>query len=166
MGRQIQIAMTRIDEDAFLRFVRKTAEIRIFGIFTQTQDLLWVNSFDETLTGHWIYSLWNLKFPWDPTYGQVTRAKDPKDNGKWYVSNTNVAPIIELTRSAVDERKYGRLYWGKDFSAPKGLGYDVEAFGKWFDMVIRWVRKNGQRDRTDRSSPYFLPDAWKNRKTN
>ena len=165
MGRQIQIAATQGDEDAFLSFLRDTAAVRIFGSFAATPEALWVDTFDPNLTGHWGYSIWNTTFSWKPEYSQVTRARDPKQNGHWYVRNKQTAPVIEFSRSDVAHRRYGRIYWAKEFSAPHGLAYDVDAFSKWYDLIVRWIRKNGQRDKTDHHSPYFLPDAWKTRMT-
>ena len=38
----------------------------------------------------------------------------------------------------------GRIYWGKNSSAPEGLAYDVSAFEKWYERVVRWLRKQRQ----------------------
>ena len=154
MGRQIQIAATLQDEHDFLGFVRKTADVAILGMFEQSKDDIWVGTFHPDLMGHSSYSIWNQAFPWTPEYGQ-TKAK-----GLFYISNTNTAPVIEFSRSDVPQRKYGRVYWAKDFSAPEGLDYDIRAFGRWFDRIVRWLRKEGYKDANDPCSPYFLPDAW------
>ena len=90
----------------------------------------------------------------------MTKSKKPEQNGLYYVANDNIAPVIEFSRSNLPTRKYGRIYWAKYFSAPDGLIYDVDTFSKWFDQIVRWVRKHGQKNRQDNYSPYFLPDAW------
>jgi hypothetical protein len=160
MGRQIQVVATAADESAFLAFLRESAEIAIIDTFTRTRDALWVDEFNPELIGHWIYKIWNKAYPWQPEYRQTDKAENPNNNGLFYVSNTDIAPVIEFTRSDVPRGKCGRIYWGKDFSAPHGLDYDTDAFGKWFDKVVRWVRKNGRKDQNNVYSPYYLPGAW------
>ena len=81
MGRQIQIAATLQDEHDFLGFVRKTADVAVFGVFTQSKEDLWVGTFHPDLVDHSSYSIWNRGFPWTPEYGQ-TKAK-----GLFYISN-------------------------------------------------------------------------------
>jgi len=160
VGRQIQIAMTSVDEEEFLAFLRESADIAIFGSFTQAPDDLWVDGFSPELMGHWTYHIWNKAYLWWPEYGRTYKAENPDHRNFFYVSNSNDAPVIEFGRSDVARRKYGRIYWSKYFAAPRGLDYDVDSFGKWFDKIVRWVRKNGRKDHDDYYSPYFLPDAW------
>ena len=54
----------------------------------------------------------------------------------------------------------GRIYWAKFFAAPKGLCYDVEGFTKWYDRVVRWIRKEGRQIEKGSYNTYYLPDAW------
>jgi hypothetical protein len=80
--------------------------------------------------------------------------------GWYYIRDKWTAPAIEFSRSNLENEQYGRIYWAKHFMAPNGLDYDVEAFSKWFDKVVRWVRKHGKRPINSAYKPYFLPDAW------
>ena len=161
MGRQIHIASILNDEKQFLSFIKNTAEIAIFECQAETREKLWVKDFSENLEGHYKYSIWNKSFPWKPEYGQVIKSKDPNQNGLFYVSNSHDAPIIEFSRTNMVNRNYGRIYWAKFFSAPDPLDYDVDAFSKWFDKIVRWVKKKCKRDSSDPYSPYFFENAWK-----
>jgi hypothetical protein len=162
MGRQVGIAATSIDEESFLSFLRETAEIVLIESFAEAIDQLWVESFASDKIGHWTYAIWNKGFPWTPTYGRVSeKAHDKRMIGWYFVANLGTAPVIEFTRSDISKQQYGRIYWAKDFSAPHGLSYDVEAFVQWYDTIIRWVRKYGKKLSRGAYEPYFFPDAWK-----
>jgi hypothetical protein len=82
--------------------------------------------------------------------------------GWYYVSNTSIAPILELSRTDPKTLGPGRLYWGRDFSAPDGLPYDDRLFARWIDRVWRWVRKQGRKSpRAGFGEAYYLPAAWR-----
>jgi hypothetical protein len=161
MGRQIQIAATPVDEERFLAFLREGTDIAILECFSVSREELWVESFSASLQDHRSYCIWNKAFAWEPEYNQVRNARPSSRNGLWYVSNKEVAPVIDFHRSDVPARKYGRIYWVKDFAAPDGLSYDVAGLGVWYDGIAKWIRKHGKRKQGDRLSPYFLPDAWR-----
>lgn len=159
MGRQIALAATRADEQVFLAFLRGTAEIAILESFAETQDKLWVDNFSPQLNGHWTYTIWNKSFSWEPAYKRIgNKSVDPSMIGWYYTSNRDTAPIIEFSRSDIAHNKFGRVYWAKDFAAPQGLVYDTDRFSKWFDDIVRWVRKAGRRDK--KTGVYFLSDAF------
>lgn len=161
VGKQLQVAMNLADEQAFLSFLRCSTDIAIFESFAPTLSDLWVETFAPGLSGHWFYGIWNKNFPWNPEYGTIgDKAHDPRHIGWKYVANRNIAPVLEMSRSKVLASKYGRLYWGKTFSAPNGLSYDEESFRKWIDHIWHWVRKNGKKDKQLKDSPYFLPGAF------
>ena len=155
MGRQIAIVATEDDERDFLAFVRSTAEVAIFESAASSVEALWVDGFAEEKPRHMQYRIWNKAFPWRPEYGQV---REGPTKGWYYVSNSHDAPVIEFDRSGL-ARRCGRIYWAKDFSAPLGLAYDVEQFTKWFDSIVRWVRKVGVQRAKGRFEPYYLPYA-------
>ena len=78
----------------------------------------------------------------------------------FYVCNTNIAPIIKFSRSNLSNNQFGRIYWGKDFSAPDGLNYDIENFNKWYEQIVRWVKKNSPGKIRGGWITYCLPKAW------
>ncbi|EKO86431.1 hypothetical protein LEP1GSC151_4220 [Leptospira interrogans serovar Grippotyphosa str. LT2186] len=34
-------------------------------------------------------------------------------------------------------------------------------FDKWYNQIIRWVKKNGKQKYKGTLNAYYLPDAWK-----
>jgi hypothetical protein len=111
--------------------------------------------------------LWNRAFPWQPEFAQWNpdRVQCPDLAGHHYLRNTAGAPLIEYLREPLDNPKplvYGRVYWNTDFAIYTGPAYDVALFGRWFDKIVRWLRKNGRRvELTKGFSQYWLPGAWK-----
>jgi len=162
MGRQIAVALTQVDEAAFLAFLRDQADIKLIETFAPTQADLWVDSLSPEWTGHFMYRIWNQQFPWLPTYGRTN--SDPYHQGNigwYYIDNLNNAPVIEFSRSDVARAKYGRLYWSKFFSASEGLDYDVDGFSRWYDSVVRWIKRNTVGKVKRAWVTWFLPDAWR-----
>lgn len=162
MGRQIAIALTRLDETAFLAFLRSQADISLIEGYAPSPGELWVDSFSSEWTGHFMYRIWNRQFPWAPTYAQTE--SDPYHQGNlgwYYIDNLSTAPVIEFSRSDVAKAKYGRLYWSKFFSAPRGLDYDVDSFSRWYDSVVRWIKRNAAGQVKHAWVTWFLPDAWR-----
>jgi hypothetical protein len=162
MGRQIAVALTQIDETAFLDFLHGEADIKLIDFFAPSQRELWVESFADELTGHWTYHIWNQHFPWIPAYSRVKGDAYHKEHIGWYhIANLDAAPVIEFSRSDVAQAKYGRLYWAKYFSAPRGLGYNVDEFSGWYDSVVHWIRRHTAGKVKRGWVTWFLPDAWR-----
>lgn len=153
MGRQIAVVMTYEDEQNFLSFLKEEREIILFESYAETKESLWTLNFEQELTGHYVYNIWNKEFNWIPQY-----KKSVYD--KFYVSNDNDAPIIEYTRSNIYKNDFGRIYWAKDFTAPDGLVYDVEKFECWYEQIVRWIKKNSKGKIKSAWITYFLPHAW------
>ena len=162
MGRQLQLATTRADEVEFLRYIHSISPMRVFRSFAPSVDELWIGDWETVEIPGGGFDIWPQMFTWSPEYAQTGGPVCPPERaGLFYVSNTNAAPIFEFSRSFIDRRQFGRIYWAKNFSAPNGLDYDVEAFTKLTDSVWRWIRKTGkQQPEAGAYSPYFLPDAW------
>ncbi|SRR6266568_504570 len=157
MGRQVQIFATQEDVDSILAFLRRTTEIAIFRLFAESVEDLWIERPSD-----WTFYVWNQRFPWSPEYRRVgEKAYHPEMIGWYYVANKNIAPIIEIDCGDLSKRRAGRIYWSKDFAAPRGLGYDISRFTEWYESLVRWVQKNGRRLASERLDPYYLPAAWK-----
>jgi hypothetical protein len=142
MGRQVAIDLSDQDEVEFLSFLRQSADIQIIRGFAKSPESLFVEKFEPRGAGNWDYALWNKAFPWQPTFAQ-TKLDLPEleRRGLYYVANKSTAPLLEYSRQARGPNAaYGRVYWAKDFSAPSGLEYDVEAFASWYESVARWLR--------------------------
>jgi hypothetical protein len=160
MGRQLAVFLTIEDEQLLLDYL---ASIGNIVILTQPMDdtkgkieEYITSSFSTAYYGHWMYWIWNQSFEWKPEF----RWSDPRS--QYYLANTGNAPLIEYCRSSVKENKVGRLYWAKYFSAPNGLGYDVEKFSKWYDSLMRWMIKTAAgKTKYSNLNTYYFPDAWK-----
>jgi hypothetical protein len=164
MGRQIAIAMTQKDEALFLEFLQSSADIKLIESFAPSIDELFVDRFSSELTGHWTYDIWNTRFHWNPIYNRVSARAHNKEHIGWhYVFNKGAAPLLEFGRSDVRQGRYGRIYWSKYFSAPDGLDYDVDEFSRWYDSIVRWVKKTSCGKVRDTWTTYFLPEAWKSK---
>ncbi len=162
MGRQLQLATTQTDDLMLLQFIATLAPIRVFQSHTSTQEEIWIPDPQNHDTLPWMLYIWPQSFPWTPIYKQTGGSTCPPERaGFFYIANTNVAPVLELSRSNLARQQYGRIYWGRDFSAPNGLGYDAAAFSRLVDSVWRYIRKVGKRAKGNTHSPYFLPDAAK-----
>src|SRR3974390_2356846 len=165
MGRQTAIALSEDDEQDFLTFLRSDADVRVIQWAAATPELLFVPKFPKCGSGQQSYRLWNTAFPWQPDFAQwdpdVVRA--PNFVGRYYLKNTAGAPLIEYTREPFDNPKalvHGRVYWNMDFGVYHGPAYDTVLFGRWFDRIVRWLRKNGKRvELTKGWYQYWLPGA-------
>jgi hypothetical protein len=160
MGRQIAILATQEDVDNLLAFMRSTTEIAIFGYFAESIEGLWTDNPQLSTVG--MFHVWNKRFAWSPQYGRVgAKAHNPEHIGWYYVANTNVAPVVEVSPGYLKSDRAGRIYWSKDFATSHGLPYDVAKFTEWYETVVKWVRRNGRKRTTGFLQPYYLPGAWK-----
>jgi len=168
MGRPLILATTQPDEVELLRFVRSLAPIRVFQSCSRSIDDLWIKDWEHEEIPGAAFRVWPQTFPWSPEYAQTGGPKCPPErSGLFYVAHAGAAPVLEFTRSFLEDRRrpehtrFGRIYRARDFSAPHGLNYDAEAFAKLTDSVWRWIRKVGRRLPGAKAySPHFLPDAW------
>jgi len=163
MGRQTQVAMTDADERDFLGFLRSTAEIQLFESSAPSRELMAVSEFAPRDQGHWQYFVWNRAFAWTPEFGQVAPgAVVPQRVGWSFLTNKGNAPLLEYDRHNFSGGRgiTGRVYWAKQFSSPGPLPYDADAFGRWFEQVVRWIRKHGRQKRRGAYEPFWMPDAW------
>lgn len=71
MGRQIPIAATLLDKNAFLAFRRDFTTIRIAESAAPSTPELWIDRFSTEFAPHRQYGIWNTEFAWQPTYGRV-----------------------------------------------------------------------------------------------
>ena len=160
MGKQTHVAASLSDEQLLLTFLRQSAGVKLIESQAATPSGLFVDDFAPTLLHHSQYYIWNEAFAWQPELAQVDHPKAPPETrGRYYFANIHTAPVIEFDRSDLDRNRFGRLYWAKDFAAPNGLEYDVTQFDRWYQSVIRWVRKHGTRMKVAYDDAYFLPGA-------
>lgn len=166
MGRQLQLASTQEDDLQLIQIISGLVPITVFQSFADTPEALWLNDLAglSILPSHLF--IWPKNFPWVPEYKQTGGPKCPKESrGLYYISNKNIAPLLELSRSDLSKRRYGRIYWGSNFSAPYGLSYDKAAFSDLVDVVWSQIRKVAKKAMSVSSSTYWMPQAlaWKAR---
>lgn len=163
MGRQTAVAMTDRDEGAFLTFLRSTADIQLLASRAPTKEATLVDGFAPREQGHWQYFIWNKAFPWWVEYGEIERDPTGRRNGWVYVRNASTGPVIEYDRHNFADRQglsHGRVYWAKSWAAgPTGVHYDVDGFTRWYNEVVRWIRRHGEQRVKGAYNPYYLPDA-------
>ena len=155
--------MTDRDEEAFLAFLRSAADIRLLESCAPSREAIWVDGFAPRELGHWQYFIWNRAFPWNVEYGQVDREATGGRKRWVYVRNASTAPVIEYDRHNFADKQglsYGRVYWAKSWAAgPPGVNYDIEAFTRWYNQVVRWIRKHGRRREPGAYNLYYMPEA-------
>ncbi len=156
MGRQVAIVATQGDIEEFLSFLRETTEIAIFKAFAESIKELWIDR--PLLPEDWTFYIWNKRFAWNPEYKRVgEQAYHPEKIGWYYVSNTNIAPIIEVDCGDVSNAQAGRIYWSKFFVAPHGLDYDVTSFTKWYDSMLGGYGRTVENLHLKRWHPIICP---------
>jgi hypothetical protein len=158
MGRQITVVMNEIDENNFFEYLRSESEIEIYTLHAKSLDKLIHPSLPEDRNIAQFY-IWNKSFKWIPSIGTST-TNTP------YITNISTAPVIEYMRGI--NKRAGRLYWDKlpDVSGEfkykyLSYSYDVEKFEKWYEDIIRWIKKNSISKGKKNDKIYYLQNAWK-----
>lgn len=160
MGRHVAFATSAADEESLLQFLRASTDIQIFASFAPSSEELQVDGLAPYGPNAMQYAIWNKKYAWKPKYGRV----DPEvgGHGGWFfVENTDQGPVIKLSRTNIEgflqkdlaTHQYGGIWWGA-YNRQQG-------FAKWFDAIVRWIRKNGQNLCPELPfAVYCMPDAW------
>jgi len=145
MGKQIAVAMTIKDEENFLDFLNSIANIQIFISPAPNKEAFYINCFSKEYNANQKYYIWNKEFKWSLELGKITHDKTG-ERQNWFFIKDYEAPLIEYSRhNFEDEKMYGRIYWSKNFASPNPLKYDAALFEKWYNKVVRWIRKNGKQ---------------------
>jgi hypothetical protein len=164
MGRQTSVAMSEADEQLFLHFLRQGADIQIMRRSPRHPDELVIQNFPPRGAGEHTYWIWNTAFPYKPVLEPWPGRHSPDAPiQNFQLVETAGAPLIEYSREALgiaDRKVHGRIYWDTWFALYQGLHHDQHAFAKWYNHVVRWLRKNGKRvEITKGWSQYWFPGA-------
>lgn len=143
MGRQVAVELNEQQEACFLAFLRETGDVQLLRTFASTERALFVDQFGPREDGNWSFLIWNRTFDWRPVFGRTRDdLAEVERRGLYFVANASVGPMLEYSRCSNHPQSMpGRIYWGKYFSAPDGLAYDVSTFERWYERVARWLRK-------------------------
>jgi hypothetical protein len=161
MGRKIAIAMELEDEEAFLAFLRTSADVSVYRSWSPEPKA--ISGFVPDTAASPFY-LHNLAFSWEPEF-ELVQYEDrfTGQQNHYYRLVTRHAPIVEYSRhplAAAHPQVSGRLYWAKLFvSQYHQVQYDLPLLDAWFSSVARWVRKHGQKVRHGSTEPWCLPLA-------
>jgi len=147
MGRQIQLSMLPSDRDSLLDEIRSKAPVEVAKRDGDSAD---VRSVPAETQG--ILILWNKQFT--PTLERklVTSATPP-----YYRVDESVLPVLEFSPSWLTEWEgrpaltQGRIYG-------QFAGKPVE-FEKWFERIIRYIRKHWQKNPVPHFGGYVGPAA-------
>ena len=159
MGRQIPIVMTLNDEKLFLTQLKNIADFVLIEYFAETQEKLFVDSFNEELANHHTYFLWDKKLKWEPEFAhKQTKEKEV------YIENTLSAPFIEFSRGHIfpipTGTMYGRLYINT--FPEENLPYEKVELIKVYDAIIKIIKKTspGKFKYCNNWVTYFYPESW------
>jgi len=163
MGRQVAVIASPVDEQSFLSWLRTTAPIQLFSGVASTKSGLRTETFAPFCDSSTQYFIWNEEYAWRP---KILRGDPARNNGQpWCrIDLPDHGPVLEFDRTDMQAflRKGceqglhvpGRLYWGQ-YNRQKG-------FMKWYESIVRWVRKNGVNVSPCSSwAWYCLPDAYR-----
>ncbi|EMO32053.1 hypothetical protein LEP1GSC175_3031 [Leptospira santarosai str. HAI821] len=73
MGKQIAVAMTKIDESLFLHFLKTISEIQILktNALSASKDAFIIDDFSKDHENNFIYYIWNKSFPWNFEFSPI-----------------------------------------------------------------------------------------------
>lgn len=88
MGKQLALVMGEKDEENFLAFLKSKSDIVLIESFAVEKELLFTDHFNNELSGHFHYYIWNKKFKWTPEFSKSI-------HDTYFVSNTSAASYIK-----------------------------------------------------------------------
>lgn len=147
--------MTSKDEDYFLELLRKRNNVFpiCFDIENGNISMRILERLSEPDKDYGECYLWNEAFPFVPEFARSS------DGTVFSFPATNSMPVIEfISRKNIPRggQMYGRVYW-KHYDP---LQYDEKAFAKWYDSVVRIVRKYAAYSYGEAYKTYVFPDAY------
>jgi hypothetical protein len=157
MGRQIHFHMLPEDQDAFLRFVKENDPVVV--VATLDPETPNVHPIEEISTDRpQVLCLWNRRLL------PVLKRKPLGKDARYYKYSVDVfqLPLLEFSSclktewegrpALIQERLYGQF--DPDLNKPP-------EFEKWFEKLVRWIRKNYKRNPATILGGYVGPAAYK-----
>ena len=120
-----------------MEFLSSKGDIVLIFHWSKNRRLNLLNKFPKKGVGNFFFLIWNKKFKFKPNFVEI-KPEYRKGKYKFGLINSGV-PVIEFSRAS--EKYPGRLYWEKYFTN-QNLDYDVEEFEKWYDVIVKWIKKN------------------------
>lgn len=143
MGRQIALILSKQKEIDFINFIKTQGEIVFITPLSKNKKINFIFDLPDVESNRWTYYIWNKKFPLGKM--EFIKLKNPTSLGENFSFWTSGQPLIEYWRSNGLDRP-GRIYWEKDF-VQANLLYDIYLFENWYNLIIKWIKKNCKYER-------------------
>ena len=166
-GRQIAVAFTEADEAVFLDYVCSIGDVQLLRNTAPTEPEIYLQKLPSRSSKFGVdaqFTIWNKSFgTWKPEILPTTV-------GTFYLKNVGQGPTLEYSRDPLrsSAQSRGRVYWHRtpDFSGSftyKSIQYcyDAEQFDAWYEMIVKWIKKNGHKQVWPGGNLYYMPDAWR-----
>lgn len=137
MGKQIAIILSEEKEKGFINFLFSDKSVFLIYPWSKDRSMLLLRELPPKGPYNLTFYIWNSRFDFEPEFTEIK--KEYRKDGYGYSFHSSGKPVIEFTRS--NNNQEGRLYWEKYFTQRK-LDYDVAEFEKWYNSVIKWIKKN------------------------
>lgn len=152
MGRQTGLHLLQEDCKALLGWVQKRDPVVVVDRDANSREI-------KAISRPWeqagLYSIWNQALL--PTIDRKEYIRESNRGSYYYVDNA--LPVIELSYpSAVPESWNGRpaLRQGRVWA---GFEQENRDFERWFNSIVRWIRKNFVKNPVLHSGGYLGPAA-------
>ncbi len=155
MGRQIHFHMLLEDQNAFLHMVKENDPVVVFARDDpRTPDVQPIEDFADNRLE--IFCLWNRRLL--PT---LKRKSVGKADGSYYMADVLRLPLLEFSNCLRTQWEgkpaliQGRLYgiFDPDLNKPP-------EFEKWYERLVRWIRKNYKKNPSTILGGYVGPAAY------
>ena len=155
MGRQVNFYMTAEDERQFVTFIRSMGNVAILGSVQLSKAVLELQELPPVGEPFWFaLCLWNKDCSPAPKMEYVTEQN-------YYCVEETESEVVEFSRSGVCDGRLvrGRIwaemtYWQLD--DPPVVVKKSAAFGKFYDRLANWLRRQSVRDG---AGNYVFPGA-------
>ncbi len=140
MGRQVTFFMAREDEDAFLSFVRATANVAIVPSVSENNNFQPVEKLPEPFSD----DSWRQFWLWNRSITPSFRSDYVAEKG-YYVINGLLSSLVEFSRSYVkDDTMYPGRIWA-EFTIiddeRNDLAQKDRGFKNWYEDLAKWIRR-------------------------
>jgi len=157
MGKQIELFTTDDDLVVIEQYLTNKYTCRYFQFHAKKREDIEIAGFIGLNRQYNKIIVWNTDFPWEIEVG-LTQQNDPW----YYIVNDSTGPVFELTKSNIEQKRPGRIYWSKRFLS-SNLSYDVEKYELYYNDIIKWIKNicAGKDDNGQNHYTYYMENAWK-----
>lgn len=144
MGKQVNFYMDGDDELEFIAAARQRTEVLVFPYRSATETFEPLADLPQ-IGEPFAFSLWM----WSPTECAPPIVQWIEVQRAYYI-NEFASEVIQFSRSIKDDGVLvrGRIWAemvGTDPQDPAGVFRKSASFEKWFDSLVRWIKKNYEK---------------------